>query len=232
MKVNCADYLELAEMCKSTYSWYPWKMDPCCEIVEIEEGPTVFYLIHHHCHGEETGRLTCVIRGTDDIWDWLYNIRVGSLMTDGVHEGWYLLYTKIYPKIAEFFNDHHTNDHHHVLSLGGHSLGGAIATLIHRQATHVKGVPLDRVGVFGTPSPFSWRRGPKEAKLPWSQNLVRFVNGWDIVPSILNWRRNYHVGTEVQIGHAPWWKWYRGIADHDMARYVESMNEVIMASTR
>jgi len=212
------DYSLLAEMCKSTYTWYPWRDREGVEVVEVEEGPMVFYLV------KWPGNLACVIRGTDDIRDWIYNFRVSSKSTGGVHRGWFQLFQRIYPKVTEFYLDHYCPGEGCCLSLAGHSLGGAIATLIHREATHVHNIQLNKVCVFGSPAPYSHRRGLLEDKLPWSDNLVRFVNGNDIIPSVLNWRRNTHVGTEVQIGNPSWWRWRHMVTDHDMPQYLTSMN--------
>lgn len=219
-----SDHYELAKMCLGAYEKYPWgQVD---ELTEFTEGPTVCYFVKK----DET--LYFVVRGTDDIRDWLYNIRTGSLLTKGIHEGWYLLHKKIWPKISTFFNDHWCPDSCHKVEIGGHSLGGALAILILREMEHVNHKKVHTAAVFGTPSPFSLLRGPEEDKLPWTHNLTRYVNGNDIVPSMLNWRQNYHVGQEIQLGRPKWQRWYAAISDHNMARYVESMNEIIVASSR
>ena len=212
-----SDHRHLARMCKSNYTWYHWIVSSEDQLHQFNIENMAYYFLRSQ------GVMYLTIRGTDDIWDWLYNIRAGSLRTKGIHEGTYLLHNKIWPKLREFVNDNWCPHDCNQLVVGGHSMGGMVALTILRALIIEENHPVRTAAVFGTPSPFSLLRGKKEARQDWTANLTRYVNGNDIVPRLLNWRGNYPVGKEVQIGKPGWRRFFKSIADHDMAEYVKSM---------
>lgn len=221
MNYSFNDYLPLAKMCESSYTWNPWPRGEKDELVEFVEGAAVSYCLR------SGDTMYFIVRGTDDLRDWFRNIRFRDRHTNGIHAGWYFTFRKLWPRMEEFYHDHYCKDTCYQVKIGGHSMGGAVATLITRWMIHINEAWVTRAAVFGAPSPFSAERGRRENKLMWANGLKRFVNGNDIVPSLLNWRGNYPVGDEIRIGKYKRRRWYRGIADHNMSRYVESMNEII-----
>lgn len=213
-------------MCKSTYTWYDWIINDGDQLHEQNhDNMTVYFL-------KSGGIMYIVIRGTDDFWDWLYNIRVGTLLTEGVHEGTHLLYNKIRPFVLDHVHKNWCPKECCHLVVGGHSMGGMVATLLLRELVVAEKMVVSAAATFGTPSPFSYVRGRQEKDEAWCQNLVQYINGNDIVPRILNWRQNYPVGLVKQIGDPGWHRFWSIFSDHDMARYVESMNEIYMAHAR
>ena len=188
------DHLDLAKMCKSTYLWYDWILDPKDQLHQFTASNAEYYFLR------SSGVMYLIVRGTDSLWDWAYNVRTRTLLSEGIHEGTYLLYNKIWPQVREFVNDNWCDCECNTLVVGGHSMGGMVAHLLLRALVTEESRPVRSAAVFGTPSPFSMLRGRQEAKEKWTENLTRYVNGNDIVRRLLEWRLNYPVGTEVQIG--------------------------------
>jgi len=214
--------MNLANMCKSNYAlhnwWSDWIIESTDHLHKFSVENMAFYFLRSQ------GVLYLTIRGSDDIWDWMYNIRAGSLLTNGIHQGTYLLHKKIWPKVREFVNDNWCPHDCDQLVIGGHSMGGMVALTILRELIAVENRPVRATAVFGTPSPFSLFRGKHEASQDWTANLTRYVNGNDIVPRLLNWRGNYPVGKEVKIGKSARWRFFKSFSDHNMAEYVKSMS--------
>lgn len=211
-------HLKLAEMCRSAYDWSPWTVGSKDELTQMENGPTTYYFLR------SGHTLYLVFRGTDDIGDWIHNLRFGTWGTHGIHHGWLSLFNEISTDILDFIQDH--RDECDRIEIGGHSLGGVLALLALRTLSRFE-IKVDEFAVFGTPSPFNRSRADLESKDIWTQQVVRYVNGNDIVPRILNWKNN-HVGEEIQLGKRRWWRFPFCIADHNMDKYIDHLYEELV----
>jgi len=88
------------------------------------------------------------IRGTDLSVDWVTDAHAGTAVFCGkiVHSGFYKVFRSILPALNQFFQVHHPLRVHVV----GHSLGGAVATLVAQWIKqHGKGEPY--LYTFGSP---------------------------------------------------------------------------------
>lgn len=154
--------------------------------------------------------------GTDQIRDWVYNIRFGKKQRwtpqDGrkVHRGFYQQYTSIQDTVIEFIYKYQPLR----LVITGHSLGGALATLfsydIIRDGLY-KG-HLNCV-TFGSPRVGNIRFARHYNSI--MPNNIRIVNGDDLVTTLPPWWMFYkHVGLRIQIGDRHRIKFWKRITDH------------------
>lgn len=207
-------YKELAEACVSSYKGNPWENPD--NVVEFIEGSVACYFVRR------PNSIQIVFRGSDDVVDWWHNVQFSSSRTEGIHAGTYKQFNRVWPKLLTFIEKHYHFRHCHKIDIGGHSLGGALA-LLAMHKLHVFDYPIDQKLTLGCPAIFSRSQGPREARAQWSQGVVRVVNGSDIVPRMLNWRRNVHIGELHRIGSQSWWRWpWKSISDHDPQAYLEN----------
>lgn len=110
------------------------------------------------------------------------------------------------------------------LTVTGHSLGGALATLaaIDFALTEPGRFEIDMF-TFGAP-----RVGNKDFQTLFDKhvpNAFRVVNGLDIIPSLPRvWQGYHHVGKEVRIGNRWSWRFLsRRVSDHFMLQYIPAL---------
>ncbi len=192
--------------------------------------------------------LVVALRGTDEAIDWVTNLKTAQTRGFGgaVHRGFLdalaLIWPQVWAKVIE------ARDNEQTLWLTGHSLGGALATILAARFAE-EGLEPYLTCTFGSPRVFS----PKAASA-YLPRLYRFVNKGDLVPTVpppftLPWYRYSHTGSlsivldkhrrqAVQLkGHDQdrfsWWRWLftptsellvnltQCIADHAMSSYIE-----------
>jgi len=122
-----------------------------------------------------------VIRGTDLSADWVTDAHAGTAVFCGniVHSGFYKVFRSILPALNQFFQVHHPLRVHVV----GHSLGGAVATLVAQWIRqNGKGEPY--LYTFGSPRVgFPGFAHLCTAKLQ-SKNIYRVYHDNDPVPMV------------------------------------------------
>ncbi|NEP01714.1 MAG: lipase family protein [Symploca sp. SIO2E9] len=171
--------------------------------------------------GEE---ITIVFRGSDSSFDWgtnfdtrakrtefdqqiirqeivakqdkLYPYKQQSTSGSLMHSGFVRAYFSVRDEIRKYISNHELSK----ITVTGHSLGGALATLCavdiqynfsYKASIEIYTFGAPRVGNNGFRKAFN-RRVP---------NSYRFVNGMDIVPELPRWWQGYrHVDTEFRIG--------------------------------
>ena len=120
-----------------------------------------------------------VFRGTDDLEDWLANLKVIAQDVPGgqIHGGFYEAYQSLRRNIHQALSEADPK----FLWISGHSLGGALAVACAHDLTEAN-VPVDGVVTFGQ---------PMVAKADLANHLSsrlskyqRFINFADIVPRI------------------------------------------------
>lgn len=207
-------YKSLAKACVSSYKGNTW--DGLDNVVEFVEGSVACYFVRR------PNSMQIVFRGSDDVVDWWHNVQFTSRFTHGIHAGTYKQFNRVWPRLLAFIEKHYDPRLCPTIDVGGHSLGGALA-LLTMWELHRRGYPIDQKLTLGCPAIFSRYRGPQEAKAQWSQGVIRVVNGSDIVPQMLNWRRNVHIGDLHRIGSQSWWRWpWMSISDHDPQAYLDN----------
>lgn len=207
-------YKQLAESCVSSYKGNAW--DDLDNVIEFIDGEVACYFIRR------VNSMQIVFRGSDDAVDWWHNVQFTSAFTYGIHAGTYRQFNRVWPKLLTFIEKHFCAEQCYTIDVGGHSLGGALALLTMRRL-YGHGYEVGQKLTLGCPAIFSRRQGPREARAPWSQGIIRVVNGSDIVPRMLNWRRNVHIGELHHIGSQSWWRWpWTSITDHSSTAYLKN----------
>lgn len=182
-------------------------------------------------HNTETQDLYIVFRGTEKGLDWINNLQFrqqvypyGDETTTDVrfHRGFMAAYFAVRDRLLDLVKQHPDC----VVTVTGHSLGGAIATIaaldIQYNITQNTGQSI-RIYTFGAPrvgnsalvESFN-RRVPKSH---------RFVYGWDIVTRVPRlWQGYTHVSELYRLGSM--WTWQlirRRVKDHAISSYVEAL---------
>lgn len=153
--------------------------------------------------------IVVVFRGSDNIENWITNLKAKQIdysrctnckVHDGFYLAWQALQNTVYLQVQELRNQYSTAS----LSVTGHSLGGAIATLAAVDLKQAFG-DIQHLYTFGEP------RVGNDQFAAYFQTIatsIRVVHYADIVPH-LPWASSgfYHQGTEI---------WY----DKSMTNYV------------
>ncbi len=130
--------------------------------------------------GRIDGALVIACRGSDDAEDWWHNFNFNQTGDyDGyVHRGFYTSANSIWTPLVRYLNA--TWEPDDTVWVTGHSLGGAIATLIARWLQKIDW-EISGVYTFGQP-----RTGDEDyaAAYPLGDVHYRFVNDRDIVPQL------------------------------------------------
>jgi len=120
------------------------------------------------------GTLYVYFRGSEDVEDWLTNVDADP-DENGVHSGFMALYASLLPAMVEAMSPFVET----VIEFGGHSLGGALATIAAASTPGAESI------TFAAPRVFSASRAET---LPWAG--MRVANERDIVPHLpgrLSW---------------------------------------------
>jgi pimeloyl-ACP methyl ester carboxylesterase len=167
------------------------------------------WLVH-----EEDGTVWVAIEGSDESVDWRRNLEMLYTSSD-THAGFANYATLL---MAQMLSAGVNLDFRKRLILCGHSLGGAVATII---ASHLQDrFPYLGLVTFGSPRP-GGRKFRDRLQVP----HLRYVHGDDIVPhlpsSLLGFRHTIYPQILPIAGDTP----LRGIADHDMDFYLNALLE-------
>ena len=165
------------------------------------------WLVH-----EEDGTVWVAIEGSDESVDWRRNLEF-VFTADDVHAGFANYATLL---MAQMLSAGTSFDSCKRLILCGHSLGGAVATII---ASHLQpSFPHLGLITFGSPRP-----GGRKFRDRLQVSHLRYVHGDDIVPhlpsSLLGFRHTVPEQMLPIAGDTP----LRGIADHDMDFYLNAL---------
>lgn len=138
--------------------------------------------------------LVIALRGTDQIIDWATNLKVAqvAIASGYAHQGFVASLEAVWPQLLSRVED--LLDHGQTVWVTGHSLGGALATLVAARLATV-GIEPYITCTFGAPRVLD----PK-ASSAYLPRLYRFVNKGDLVPATpppltLPWYRYQHTGS-------------------------------------
>ena len=131
-------------------------------------------------------------RGTEptelnDIYADLEIFKADSVTGYKVHQGFKEEVDKVYDSVLALVEQHHDSKK---IWVCGHSLGGAMATILAQRLEHKGGFDVDTLFTFGSPR----AGGPKFSA--WCNKHLkhqRFVNNNDVVPcvpTVFRWRHN------------------------------------------
>ncbi|NEO30654.1 MAG: lipase family protein [Symploca sp. SIO3C6] len=162
-----------------------------------------------------------IVAKKDKLYPYLQQSSSGSLM----HRGFVKAYFSVRAQIHQYISNHQLS---HV-TVTGHSLGGALATLC---AVDIQYNFSDKVSIeiytFGAPK--VGNKGFREAFNRRVPNSYRFVNGMDIVPELPRWWQGYrHVDDQFRIGSRFSLKFLSArFKDHAIGNYIKALK--IMAA--
>ena len=182
-------------------------------------------------HKPETQELYVVFRGSDKSIDWINNFQFrqqiypyGDESTTDVrfHRGFMNAYFSVRDRLQAEIRQYPD----HSITLTGHSLGGAVATIaaldLQYNITQHTGQAI-RLYTFGSP-----RVGNAALVNSFRQRVpqsYRFVYGWDIVSRVPRaWQRYGDVPQEYRLGSRWTWKVIsRRFKDHAISNYISAL---------
>lgn len=155
----------------------------------------------------EKGEISIIFRGSQEKEDWLTNLSLKysshNKFRKCVHSGFYRSFkifrksvkSKKVDKEIDFLEDIKSINENYKLTLSGHSLGGAIATIVGCYFID-KGINKDNLSIFtfGAP-PIAKKEFCDYYKN--SFNIFRFVNKEDPVPNITKFTKLEHIGKAI-----------------------------------
>ncbi len=155
----------------------------------------------------EKGEISIIFRGSQEKEDWLTNLSLKYVSHNKfkkcVHSGFYRSFkifrksvkSKKVDKEIDFLEDINSINENYKLTLSGHSLGGAIATIVGCYFID-KGINKDNLSIFTFGAP---PIAKKEFCDYYEDNLniFRFVNKEDPVPNISKLTKLKHIGKTI-----------------------------------
>lgn len=140
-------------------------------------------------------RYTIILPGTDSLTDWRTDLKVRKTRVTGgkVHRGFQIAFLSVIDAIIAALPSNA------IVTICGHSLGGALATLIAQALQRLDWITVAAVYTFGSPRVGNWSyAGHYNARL--HDRTFRIVNARDPVPRVPKVFGTYkHVGTEVYL---------------------------------
>lgn len=150
------------------------------------------------CRGTEPSEM-------NDVYADLEIFKADSVTGNKVHQGFKEEVDKVYPEILKLLNRIANNKS---IWACGHSLGGAMATILAQRLEYVAGHDIDTLYTYGSPR----AGGPVFSQ--WCDanlNHQRFVNNNDVVPcvpTVLRWRHNgncYYIKSTGEVTNLGRW---------------------------
>lgn len=134
------------------------------------------------------GHAFIILRGTKFLADWLTNLNVGvsrSANGQSVHDGFNRSFKTILPQLNPFVSGLISNNIHSIHCIG-HSLGGALATLVAEYVQKATG-RKPYLYTFGAPRVGLSNFADTLSRALWPENIYRVYHRTDIVPCIPFW---------------------------------------------
>jgi hypothetical protein len=158
--------------------------------------------------------------------DWISNARIGlEIGVSGlpVHIGFNHIFKSMLPQLEAFFNSLAGEKKPTVVHCIGHSLGGAVATLVADWVSHNKLANETKVYTFGAPRPATHLFAKKMTDRMTKQNFYRVYHESDPVPMIPVFPFCHSpFGNMAYFIHTKPMFWP---SDHKMGVYIKSVNE-------
>jgi pimeloyl-ACP methyl ester carboxylesterase len=165
-------------------------------------------------HTEDT-TTWIAIEGSDELADWRRNFEF-ILTSSDEHLGFGSYARQL---MAEMWAQRVELDLNHTIVLCGHSLGGAVATIMAAQLQNE--IPKLELVTFGSPRP-GGRKLRKRLRVPHH----RYRHASDIVPEMPLWIAGFrHTAPVIQLEPSSPLHALRGVKDHDMGVYRRLIHE-------
>ena len=194
--------------------------------------------------------LVIAARGTEptelnDLYADLEIFKADSVTGYKVHQGFKEEVDKVYEDILSLVEQHHQKPASKKIWVCGHSLGGAMATILAQRLEHKGGFDIDTLFTYGSP-----RVGGPKFRMWCDKHLKhqRFVNNNDVVPcvpTVFRWRHSgncHYIKSTGEVTNLGRWSserirdkgWsllktiFKGrldlIADHNIDDYIEQLS--------
>lgn len=139
------------------------------------------FCLPHYYVGKYKNEIWIMVRGSHSTYDWITDGKAITkhLISGKYHLGFYQAGINIWKDIAEIFIDEKYKDC--AFYFTGHSYGGAVATVLHKIASHCFPDKIDRMFTFSFGAPPSM--GQKTSK-PIKDHVYAFINAHDCVPRL------------------------------------------------
>jgi len=256
--VDYAKAIQTALYCKEIYRSFPSVMfqDITDEPILISERAEEMS-IDTQCAILLNGTaVTIVFRGSDSDYDWETNFdtaqeraefdrkiikdviveeesREQDYPYDGknsseslIHRGFTAAYFAVRDQLHAYIDRHDVTS----LTVTGHSLGGALATLCAVDMQYNFADRLDSIEAYTYGSPKVGNRGFSASYNQRVPDSYRIVNGVDIVPALPRWWQGkyVHVAQEIHIGSRFTFNFVRArIKDHGIANYITALKAIV-----
>lgn len=142
-----------------------------------------------------------------------------------MHKGFTRAYFSVRDRVHEYIRDHQIEQ----VTVTGHSLGGALATLCAVDIQYNFGNRIPKIDVYTYGAPKVGNDGFRDSFNRRVPDSYRFVNGMDLVPALPRWwQGNYrHVDEEVRIGQRFSLNFFSArFKDHAIADYIEELTKL------
>ncbi|AFZ56346.1 lipase family protein [Anabaena cylindrica FACHB-243] len=254
MKVDYSKALKLAICCKESYQNFSnikfsgWSEQPF--LIDQKDTDTQLAIL------TDTSGITIVFPGSNSSFDWRTNLETsqeqtkfdkqiiqseivdqndkiypyltenssGSLM----HSGFIKAYFSVRNQIHEYIKNNNISR----VTVSGHSLGGALATLcvVDIQYNFVNQLASIESFTFGAPK--VGNKGFQESYNQRVPSSYQFVNGMDIVPELPRWWQGYrHIDQELRIGSRFSLNFIAArFQDHAISNYISTFKEILSRS--
>lgn len=140
-----------------------------------------------------------------------------------MHQGFVGAYLSVRDRIHDYVNTAPIS----AVTVTGHSLGGALATLCAVDIQYNFGSKV-QVDAYTFGAPRAGNSGFRDSYNERVPNSFRFVNGMDIVPALPRYWQSYrHVEKEIRLGQRFSLQFItQRFRDHDMNRYIEELKKL------
>ncbi|CAA9587170.1 hypothetical protein AVDCRST_MAG81-4429 [uncultured Synechococcales cyanobacterium] len=159
-----------------------------------------------------------VVQTREQIYPYTGESRSGAQM----HQGFATAYLSVREKIHDYLKNHAASS----VTITGHSLGGALATLCAVDVQY--NFPNVAISIYTFGAPRVGNAGFRDSFNRRVPSTYRFVYGMDIVPALPRpWQGHQHVDTAYRLGPRFSLNFLsRRFQDHKIANYITALKEL------
>ncbi|MGP1386014.1 MAG: lipase family protein [Thainema sp.] len=161
----------------------------------------------------------------EDAQELVYPYEEKSSSGAKMHKGFIRAYFSVRDRIHDYIRNQELTR----ITITGHSLGGALATLCAVDIQYNFSDTISQIEAYTYGAPKVGNDGFRDSFNRRVPDSYRFVNGMDLVPALPRWwQGNYrHVDEEVRIGPRFSWNFVSArFKDHEIAEYIEELTDL------